>query len=139
MYKKQLLRVGNSKKSKAITGLVIGLLMVGSVAGAVSAGNIGNTSYQYNSTSKGFATETRDKIDYTSAYIEHYGVNGATVQVHSGGVNFTVGGSRFAAAQSWSYLPNYVKENGFNNCYLYIKLYPEKGCYMYGAWSPDSI
>lgn len=140
MHKKQFLKIGNSKKSKAITGLALSLLLVGSMAGAVSAGNIGDTTYQYNSTGSGFATPTRDKTDYTSAYIYHYGVNSAMVQVRSGGVNYSAnGGSYFVAAGSSSYLPNYVKENGRGNCYLYITPSPAVSCYMYGVWSPDSI
>ena len=140
MYKKQLLKVGTSKKSKATAGLVIGLLMVGSVAGAVSAGNISDTSYQYNSTGEGFATVTRDKTDYTSAYIFHYGIDSANVQVRNGGVNYSAnGGSYWVEAGSRAYLPNYVKENGLNNCYLYITPFSGESCYMYGVWSPDSI
>ena len=140
MYKKQLLKIGNSKKSKAITGLALSFLLVRSMAGAVSAGNIEDTKYQYNSSGYGFATETRDKTDYTSSYINHSGVNSAMVQVRSSGVNYSAnGGSYFVAAGTSSYLPNYVKENGRGNCYLYITPSPALDCYMYGVWSPDSI
>lgn len=137
---KQILKLGNSKKSKAFTALALSLVMAGSLAGAVSAGNIEDTTYSYNSTGNGFATATRDKTDYTSAYIYHKGVNSAMVQVRSSGINYSAnGGSYFVAAGSSSYLPNYVKENGRGNCYLYITPSPALSCYMYGQWSPDSI
>ena len=68
MYKKQILKIGNSKKGKAITSLVLGLLMIGSTAGVVSA-SAQDTFYDYYSSEYGFATNTRPKEDYTSSYI----------------------------------------------------------------------
>ena len=141
MYKKQLLRVGNSKKSKAITGVVISLLMVGSIAGSVFAGNIKDTNYDYNSTKYGFATDTREKKDYTSSYICHRGNVNAYVEVRSNGTNQTAkqGGYYHVMAGSSCYLDNYVKENGYSNCYLYITPATGESSRMHGKWSPDSI
>lgn len=99
--------------------------MIGSVAGAVSAGNIVNTPYEYSSRIEGFATVTRDKTDYSSAYIYHYSDNNAYVQVCSGGMNYSAnGGSYWVGVGSSTYLPNYVKENSRNICYLYIQPSP---------------
>ena len=140
MYKKQFLKIGNSKKSKTITGIVLSLLLVGSMSGAALAGNFEDKPYNYNSTGYGFATSTEYKEDYTSSYINHFGVNSAMVEVRSCGVNYTANGSYyFVAAGTNSYLPNYVKENGRDNCYLYITPSPALNCYMHGKWSPDSI
>lgn len=140
MHKKQLLKIGNSKKSKAISGLVLGLMMVGSLAGMVSAGNFQDTYYDYNSGQYGFATDTRTKEDYTSSYIWHKGYDNAYVEVRSTGVNLSAnGGHYYVSAGSSAYLPNYVKENGYNNCYLYITPASGSASRMYGQWSPDSV
>lgn len=137
MYKKRLLKIKHGKKVVGV-GL-LGLMLLGSF-GNVFAGNTGDTFYNYNSTSYGFATETRDKTDYTSAYIRHKGVNSANVQVRSEGINYSAnGGSYYVAAGTSAYLPNYVKENGKNNCYLYLTPSPAISSTLYGQWSLDSI
>lgn len=107
---------------------------------SVSAGNTYDTEYDYNTGPNGFATETRDKTDYTSAYVWHKGVYSANISVRSGGVNYSAnGGSYFVSAGSSAYLPNYVKENGINNCYLYLTPSPALSCELFGQWSPDSV
>lgn len=138
MYKKHILKIGNSKKCKAMTSLVLGLLMIGSMASVVSA-SAQDTFYDYNSSEYGFATDTRPKEDYTSSYIWHKGNDNAYVEVRSKGINLSVGGRFYVSAGSSAYLPNTVKENGHDSCYRYITPASGRFSQMYGQWSPDSV
>ena len=60
--------------------------------------------------------------------------------VYSGSTNYTVG-SPFAYAPMGvaTYIPNMVKENNLNECYLVIQPANTAPATLYGYWSPDSI
>lgn len=139
MYKKRLLKVNMNGKKRFVTALGLSLIMTTMLGMGASANNSGDTPYNYTG-QYGFATETRDKTDYSSAYIYHLGAYAANVEVRSGGGNYTAnGGSYYVPVGAAQYLPNYVKENGRSNCYLYIR--PSGGQYgtLHGWWSPDSV
>jgi hypothetical protein len=136
MFKKQILKVKHGKKLIGV-GL-LGLMLMGSMT--AFAGNITDTYYDGNCGAGGFATITRSKDDYTSSYIYHKGERGANVSVYSGGVNYSAnGGSYYVGAGTAAYLPNYVKESGRSNCYLWLTPSPSGSCRLYGQWSPDSV
>lgn len=140
MYKKQLLKVGHGKKSKVISGLVLSLVLVGMIAGSVSAGDYQDSPYSYSVKQYGVATETRAKDDYTSAYIWHKGDSPINVLVESCGINYSVNPSGYGIAPGdHTYLPNYVKENSQNTCYLFLTPMWSGWRTLYGQWSPDSV
>lgn len=135
MFKKKIFKVKHGKK--LIGAGLLGLMLMGSMT--AFAGNTGDTYYNQYCTSSGFFTATRDKLDYTSSYIYHKGDRGAYVSVYSGGVNYSVNGGSYVNAGASAYLPNYVKENGRNNCCLHLTPSPAGSCRLYGQWSPDSV
>lgn len=139
MRKKRLLKINCGRKMKGISAGLAILMLAGTMAGTVSAGNIADTGYDHYASWAGFATDTRDKTDTTSAYISHYGDRDVNVEVRSSGVNYTIGGHYYVRSGTWTYLLNTVKENGKNNCYLYITPYQANGVRLHGVWSPDSI
>lgn len=140
MYKKQILKIGHSRKSKVASCLVLSFVLIGTIAANVSAGNITDREYEYTCGPNGFATSTEEKWDYTSAYIYHQGNSAAYVQVRSNGINYSAnGGSYYVSPGQQLYLPNYVKENGADNCYLYLTPSSSQWVKLYGVWSPDSV
>lgn len=141
MRKKQLIKLGTGKKGKAVGGAVLSLAMIGMFAGsAMASGNIGDTAYSYlSSNMRAYTTETRPKMDDTSAYIYHKGDTRVNVEVWSRGANYTAGGSVMVGVGEQRYIANYVNETGGENCCL--KIAPvDYGTYpIYGVWSPDSV
>lgn len=143
MRKRQLLKLGNGKKGKAIGGAVLSLAMATMIGGGVlAAGNIQDSYYSlYGENEYWYATPTRDKIDATSSYILHQKESGVYVQVRSKGINYTANGaSYYVGVGSSRYLPNYVKENGQSTCYLLLNpSVSGRKVDIVGKWSPDSI
>lgn len=136
MYKKQLLKIRRGRK--LIGAGLLSLMLVGML------GNVHASSedrwYEKYSGVNGFATSTEKKEDYTSSYIWHQGNIAANVQVKSMGINYTAnGGSYYIEVGRAAYLPNYVKENGQDTCYLYLTPSPATPANLHGYWSPDSV
>lgn len=137
MFKKQILKMKHGKKM-ICTGIISAMLLMAMSTTAFASAQ--DTPYDYFTGPNGFATQTRLKEDYTSSYINHQGVNPANVQVRSSGINYSAnGGSYYVGVGQSRYLPNYVKENGRNNCYLYLTPSPALSCTLFGQWSPDSV
>jgi hypothetical protein len=138
MYKKQFLKIGKRKLSG---GIFAGLMILGVLSGTVMAGNTTDTFYSYEASGGVWGqTEVRAKQDATSVYVFHKGNYPAYFGVYSGSTNYTVG-SPFAYAPMGvaTYIPNMVKENNLNECYLVIQPANTAPATLYGYWSPDSI
>lgn len=136
--KKQIVKMNRGKR--IISAGLLGLMLMGSLSTTALAGNIQDLEYRHYSGVNGFATATRAKTDYTSAYIHHQGERSADVQVCSMGINYSANGSSYYIEPGKAaYLPNYVKENGKSNCYLYLTPSEGVSCSLYGVWSPDSV
>ena len=144
MYKKQFLKIGKRKLSG---GIFAGLMILGVLSGTVMAGNTTDqpilSQKFYRSLQDPLVwgqTEVRAKQDATSVYVFHKGNYPAYFGVYSGSTNYTVG-SPFAYAPMGvaTYIPNMVKENNLNECYLVIQPANTAPATLYGYWSPDSI
>lgn len=136
MFKKEIFKMKHGKK--LVGAGLLGLMLMGSMT--AFAGNITDTYYDGSCGAGGFATITRSKTDYTSSYILHGGDKPVEVEVCSGGTNYSANGeSYYVAVGTAAYLPNYVKESGKNNCYLWLTPSPAVSCRLYGQWSPDSV
>lgn len=138
MYKKRFLKIGKRKLSG---GILAGLMLIGGLSGTALAGNITDTFYVYESTGGVWGqTEVREKQDATSVYVFHKGNFPAYFGVYSGSTNYTAG-SPFAYAPMGvaTYIPNMVKENNLNECFLVIQPANTAPATLYGYWSPDSI
>lgn len=139
MYKKQILKIG-SKKKKAGLLLATAMLMGAMTTSVVTAGNVRDEPYDFHCEAVGGSIEPRDKDDDTSCYIYHKGYVPVWVQVRNGGVNYTAnGGSYYANVGVPQYLPNYIKENNLDSCYLYLTPTTGNSSLLYGVWSPDSV
>lgn len=136
MRKEIIKTTGPVKKIMLIT--TIAILSIYCFSAAVLANNHEDRGYSGYAGTTGFATQTRDKTDASSAYIHHYGPDTVNVEVRSNGINYSANGSSYyVTAGQESYLPNYVYENGRRTCYLYLRSTIRK--WITGVWSPDSI
>lgn len=138
MFRKQRVKMNHGKR--LVSSGLLGLMLMGSMSATVLAGNVTDTYYNQNCGVTGFSTPARAKQDDTSAYIYHQGSRPANVRVCSDGVNYSANGSFYYVDTGKAvYLPNYVKENRRDSCYLHLVPSPSGSCNLYGCWSPDSV
>lgn len=146
------------KRKKIISKILVGAMVFMSVTSAgiasVKAGNIQDHvfSFSFIQVNDRHALTSRAKNDYTSAYINNYGsVHGINAEVwatdrvseygytYSLRSNCSANGSDYIAKGQVKYLPNYVKENGYNSCTLVLSPGGSLRTKVEGKWSPDSI
>lgn len=136
MIKKKFFKVQHGKKM--IGAGLFGLMLMGCMT--AFAGNIQYAYYGVNIGADGYVLATEEKQDYTSSYIFHQGDRAVYVGVYSEGINYSANGSYYYVGVGMAaYLPNYVKENGRNDCYLWLIPSTAGACRLYGQWSPDSV
>lgn len=147
------------KSKKTISKILVGAMVFMSVtsAGMASVNAQGNTTdrpynFKFTIVNDERALQSLAKDDYTSCYINNYGsqagVNAdvwATDRVDEEHSNFRLSancnanGRQFVAKGQVKYLPNYVKENGYNSCTLVLTPGGAIRTPVEGVWSPDSI
>ena len=143
------------KRSKALSlfiCMMTAILFISYVGmNAEATGNITDTPFYFSGTSMYTMTDPRDKWDYTSSYV--YSNSSSTRSItevrvfgcvlYSGtvvsSVDCTFGDPVEVQPGEYKYLPNLVKESGYN--YARLQLYVDSSAYKYifGVWSPDSV
>ena len=135
----------------AVTTIVVGIINVQSVT---SKATYHDSAFRYTINSDEYETTdvytgSRSKDDYSSAYvynrysqseISYIRVMGATNDATEGPLyNMTYGTAKSCPVGEYRYLPNLVKENGYN--YAGLMFDPGNGYHNYISilWSPDSI
>lgn len=113
-----------------------------------AAGNYKDTRFYhyYNGDGSDVFTPLRAKLDYTSAYSKNdYSTYGYTTNVYGSnggsgiGTYCTYGTPRHISVGQAKYLPNLVKERGFNNARLGMMSDSHNPSIINMLWSPDSI
>ncbi|WP_071396583.1 DUF2712 domain-containing protein [Bacillus tuaregi] len=143
-------KIKSLKMKLAVAGLTC--LMASSIgmSSASAAGNYKDTPFKfyYNGDGSDRFTDMREKRDYTSSYVHNYGSNyGYSVIVYGSknysssgiGTYATAGPIPHVGVGEAKYLPNYVKERGYNYAQLGLMSDSHSASVMAGEWSPDSI
>lgn len=119
---------------------------------AEGAGNITDRKFGFNyhdAELRPVAVGSEAKLDYTSCYVYNrdsyqaikvdvWATNrqGLTYSLNE---NCNASGTKIVNKGYSMYLPNYVKERGYNYCTLLVGPYGNYSTYIGGLWSPDSI
>lgn len=137
-------------KKIAITSFVF--LIAGSIglSPVSAASNYTDTIFEfhYNGDGGDRTTDKREKRDYSSSYVYNkwstYGfaakVLGSKYYSSNGVGSYCVAGPiPHVGVGEAKYLPNYVKERGYNYAQIQMMSDSHSSSYMGGLWSPDSI
>lgn len=133
----------------ASAGLAITIVSSLGLSSVSAAGNYHDTKFQfqYNGDGSDVFTSKRTKLDYTSSYVKNrYSKYGFTTNVYGSndysnyiGTYCTYGPPVHVSVGQAKYLPNLVKERGYDNAQIGITSDSHSPSFIEGLWSPDSI
>ena len=136
-----------SLKTMALFSLVA-VMLIGCCTTAFAAGNYSDTWFEFYTDNSGgdYLTPIRGKWDYTSSYVYNNNSDcGIRVNVMGCSANgrtmdyCSVNGLEQVELGQWKYLPNWVKERGYNYCRLMVTAAYHYPVHLQCLWSPDSI